>query len=347
MAITPRERFYQAMHCEDTDRPPVCGMTTTGTMELMEYTGAFWPEAHKSGKQMAKIALGAYPFFGLESIRVPYCLTYEAEALGCKIALGKRNSTPMVRSNPFKDNPDAALEMMTEEEMVKLPRISEIIKSAQIISENRGQGTDHELPTLLGVTGPFTITGHLVGAENLMMWTLTEPAMVEKFTGYASDFEKMWLQYVEDNLCIDSVQMSEPTASYDMISPEFFDKYAVANLRKVYKPLKKTMAILHICGNMLPMLNNMIASGCTACSLEEKTDSAAAVKLADKRAALVGNVGVVPHLLMGTPEKVKEAAIHSADAGFNIISAGCGLSALIKKENLRAMVEAIVNYKRP
>lgn len=334
------------MHCKETDRPPVCGMTTTGTMELMEYAGAYWPQAHKSGKQMAQIALAAYPFLGLESIRVPYCLTYEAEALGCNIALGNMKSTPMVRSNPFKDNPDANLELMTPEQMVKLPRISEIIKAAEIISANRGQNTDHELPTLLGVTGPFTITGHLVGAENLMMWTMTEPDLVYKFTGYASDYEKMWLQYVEDNLCIDSVQMSEPTASYDMISPEYFDMFAVKNLRKVYKPLKKTMAILHICGDMLPMLNNMIASGCTACSLEEKTDSAAAVKLADKRAALVGNVGVVPHLLMGTPDVVKQAAIHSADAGFNIISAGCGLSSLIKKENIRAMADAIVNYKR-
>ena len=339
--VTPRDRFMQAMHCEDTDRPPVCGMTTTATVELMDFTGAWWPEAHTSGKQMAQIALGANKFFGLESIRVPYCLTYEAEALGCRIDLGKKNSTPMVKSNPFKDNKDVELELMTPKEMLKIPRNMAIIDAANIIVENRG-----DLPTLLGVTGPFTITGHLVGAENLMMWTLTEPDMVKKFTGYATDYEKMWLQYVENELEIDSIQMSEPTASWDMISPDLFDKYAVKNLQKVYKPLKRTMKILHICGNMLPMLENMIASKATALSLEEKTDSFKAVEQTNKRAALVGNVGVVNPLLMGTPEKVREAAIHSADAGFNIISAGCGMSALIKKENVCAMVDAIVNYKR-
>ncbi|MCI6024476.1 MAG: hypothetical protein MRZ10_00850, partial [Methanomassiliicoccales archaeon] len=100
MGITPRERFFKAMNCEETDRPPVCGMTTTATVELMDHVGAWWPEAHHDGKQMAKIALGAYEFLGLESVRVPYCLTYEAEALGCRIDFGKRNSTPMVKTNP-------------------------------------------------------------------------------------------------------------------------------------------------------------------------------------------------------------------------------------------------------
>jgi uroporphyrinogen-III decarboxylase len=52
-------------------------------------------------------------------------------------------------------------------------------------------------------------------------------------------------------------------------------------------------------------------------------------------------VGVVKPLLQGTPEEVRQAALRSVDAGFNIISAGCGLSALIKKENLQAMVDAV------
>ncbi len=341
MGITPRERFFKAMNCEETDRPPVCGMTTTATVELMDHVSAWWPEAHHSGKQMAKIALGAYEFLGLESVRVPYCLTYEAEALGCKIDFGKKNSTPMVKSNPFKDNIDADLELMSPEEMLKIPRNQAILEAADLIIKERKE----DLPTLLGVTGPFTIAGHLVGTENLILWTITEPDMAKKFSDYAAAYEKMWLEHVE-GIGIDSIQMSEPTASWDMISPDMFDEYALPNLKKVYKPLKKTMKVLHICGNMLPMLENMIQSGATACSLEEKTDSVEAVKLANKRAALVGNVGVVKPLLMGTPEDVRKAALHSADAGFNIISAGCGMSALIKQENVRAMVDAIVNYKK-
>ena len=140
--------------------------------------------------------------------------------------------------------------------------------------------------------------------------------------------------------------MSEPSASWDMLSPDLFDTFALPNLKKVYKRMDDTMSILHICGNMLPMLDNMIGTGCTGCSIEEKTDPYQAVKKANKRSALIGNVGVVRPLLQGTPEDVRVMTEKSIDAGFDVISAGCGLSALIKKENLRMMAETTVNYKK-
>jgi len=55
---------------------------------------------------------------------------------------------------------------------------------------------------------------------------------------------------------------------------------------------------------------------------------------------------VVKPLLQGTPEEVRRDALRSADAGFNIISAGCGMSALIDVENVRAMTSAIKSYKK-
>ena len=340
--LTPRERFQLAMRCKEVDRPPVCGMTTTATTELMEYTNSYWPDAHKSARLMANIALGAYEFLGLESIRTPYCLSYEAEALGCTVDLGKVNSTPMVKSSPYKGNPDAELELPDPKDIMKLGRNAQVYESSQIVLKEKKE----DLPVLLGVTGPFTIAGHLAGTEGLILWTLTEPDVAHRFAKFAADYERMWLTEVE-KLGVDAIQMSEPTASYDMISPDMFDEFAAPNLRYVYEPLKDTMQILHICGDMLPMLPNMLKSGATGCSLEEKTDSRAAVELVNKRAALIGNVGVVKPLLMGTPDEVAAAAKASADAGFNIISAGCGMSAMIKKENVWAMVNTIRNYKRP
>ena len=121
-------------------------------------------------RSAARIALGAYEFLGLESVRVPYCLTYEAEALGCRIDFGKRNSTPMVKTNPYKENFDVDLELMSPEEMLKIPRNQAIIEATETIIKDRKE----DLPTLLGVTGPFTIAGHLVGTENLVLWTITE-----------------------------------------------------------------------------------------------------------------------------------------------------------------------------
>ncbi|MDD3127752.1 MAG: MtaA/CmuA family methyltransferase [Candidatus Methanomethylophilaceae archaeon] len=339
--LSCKERFERAMRFQEVDRPPVCGMTTAATTELMDYTGAPWPEVHTDAKLMAKLGLGAYPFLKLESIRIPYCLSYEAEVLGAKVNLGKKNSTPMVKGSKYRDNLDADLELMDEKEMLKAGRNPVIIEASKIIMKDKAS---KDLPTVLGVTGPFTIAGHLVGTENLILWTITEEDMAHKYSNFVSEYVGMWLEYVDRDMGFDTIQMSEPSASWDMLSPELFDAFALPNLKKVYKRMDNTMSILHICGNMLPMLDNMINTGCTGCSIEEKTDPYQAVKKANKRAALIGNVGVVKPLLQGTPEDVRVMTEKSIDAGFNVISAGCGLSALIKKENLRMMADTTVNH---
>ena len=334
--MTPRERVLRSLANKEVDRPAVAGMTTAATTELMDYCGAAWPDVHTDAKLMTKLGLAMYPFVGLESCRIPYCLTYEAEALGCKVDLGKKNSTPMVKSNPLTDRIDEGLELPSRDEIKTLARNKVILDAARAMKEGAG----NELPTILGVTGPFTIAGHLVGTENLMLWILTEPEKAHQIVKFATEYERMWLQEVE-KLHFDFIQMSEPSASYDMINPDWFDEYAGPYVRRAFSGLEDTKKVLHICGNMVPMLEQMIATGADGLSIEEKSDPYKAVEIVDGRAALIGNIGVVRPLLQGTPEQVKKDVLRSVDAGFNIISAGCGLSALIKKENLQAMVDAV------
>ncbi len=334
--MTPRERVLRSLARKEVDRPAVAGMTTAATTELMDYCGAAWPDVHTDAKLMTKLGLAMYPFVGLESCRIPYCLTYEAEALGCKVDLGKKNSTPMVKSNPLTDRIDEGLELPSRDEIKTLARNKVILDAARAMKEGAG----NELPTILGVTGPFTIAGHLVGTENLMLWILTEPEKAHKIVKFATEYERMWLQEVE-KLHFDFIQMSEPSASYDMINPDWFDEYAGPYVRRAFSGLEDTKKVLHICGNMVPMLEQMVSTGADGLSIEEKSDPYKAVEIVDGRAALIGNIGVVRPLLQGTPEQVKKDVLRSVDAGFDIISAGCGLSALIKKENLQAMVDAV------
>lgn len=338
--VTMRERMLRALACKENDRPPVAGMTTSGTVQLMDYANAAWPEVHTDAVKMSRLALAAYPYLGLESARVPYCLSYEAEALGCNVFLGTKNSTPMVKSHPYKDNFDADLVLPKRSEIPKIARNKVILDAARMMKEGAG-----DRPTIVGVTGPFTIAGHLVGTENLLLWVLTDPELVHKFVKFAATYEKEWLKIV-DKLGVDIVQMSEPSASLDMISPESFREFALPYIQETFSGMEHTKKVLHICGNMVDGLENMIATGADGLSIEEKSDPYRSVKLVDSRAALIGNVGVVRPLLQGTPEQVREMALKSVDAGFNVISAGCGLSAMISRDNIAAMVDTVKNLPK-
>ncbi|GAI57421.1 unnamed protein product, partial [marine sediment metagenome] len=68
--------------------PPTC-VTQVGIVEAMEATGATWPEAHKDPEKMAQLGASLYKLAGVETARIPFCLTVQAEVLGCKVDLGK------------------------------------------------------------------------------------------------------------------------------------------------------------------------------------------------------------------------------------------------------------------
>lgn len=333
--VTMRERMHRALTCKENDRPPVAGMTTSGTVQLMDHADAAWPEVHTDAVKMSRLALAAHPFLGLESARVPYCLSYEVEALGCKVSLGTKKSTPLIKSNPYKDDPYADLAFPKASEIPELARNGVVLEAARLTKEGAG-----DLPVVVGVTGPFTIAGHLMGTERLLMSVLLEPELVHKFVGFAADYQREWLRIV-DRLGIDVVQMSEPSASRDMISREMFREFALPYLKRAFSGLESAKKVLHICGNMTDELGEMIATGADGLSIEEKCDARRSVEIVDGRAALVGNVGVVRPLLQGTPEQVREMTRRSVDAGFNVISAGCGLSAMVDSANIRAMVDVV------
>ena len=102
MTMTPRDRVLAAMNKESLDRPPVAIFTQSATLGQMEKVGAAWPEAHKDAELMAKLGAAQAEMFGFECARAPFCLTAEAERLGCNVDPGKINSTPMIKKHPFK-----------------------------------------------------------------------------------------------------------------------------------------------------------------------------------------------------------------------------------------------------
>ena len=85
----------------------------------------------------------------------------------------------------------------------------------------------------------------------------------------------------------------------------------------------------------------MVNTGVTGISIEEKVAPEDAAAKVGGKTVLVGNVGSVRPLFQGTPEEVKEAALRSAKAGFNVISSGCGIAVATPDANMEALVAAI------
>ena len=340
MSMTPRERVLAAMKQEKLDRPPVAVFTQSATVGEMENCGAAWPEAHSDAKLMAKLGAAQATYYGFEAVRSAFCLTAEAERLGCNVDPGKINSTPMIKKHPFKfdamedvyDEPN----LLDPEEFLKGGRPAVILEATKLLKEQYG----NEYAVIAGNTGPFTLAGHMVSTENLVFGIMMNPEMVAKWIDAVNPIVKAYSQALAD-AGADIIQMSEPSSSTDLLSPDMFTEYSGRYVKESLASVKGADSVLHICGDTSEIIPLMADTGVTGISVEEKVDSAEAVRIAAGRVACVGNVGVVNPLLQGTPEDCAAAAKRIAEAGFNVISPGCGLSALIKDENLFALVKAI------
>ncbi len=340
MAMTPRERVLAAMKQEKLDRPPVAVFTQSATIDQMDAINTYWPEAHSDAKLMCELGAAQATVFGFEAVRSSFCLTAEAEALGCKVDPGKKDRTPMLKAHPFKFDPMGGEydepNLMAPEDFLKTGRPAVILEATKLMKEKYGK----EYAVIAGNTGPFTLAGHLVSTENLVFGIMMDPDKVKEWVDAVNPIIKSYCQALSD-AGADIIQMSEPSASTDLLSPDMFTEYAGSYVKASLAATKGADTVLHICGDTKPILGHMIETGVTGLSIEEKVDSAEAVKIVNGRAALVGNVGVVAPLLQGTPEDCAAAGKRIAAAGFNVISPGCGLSALIPGANLKALVDSV------
>ncbi|MDD1770861.1 MAG: MtaA/CmuA family methyltransferase [Methanomassiliicoccales archaeon] len=331
--LTPKERVLAALDKKKLDRPPAVCFTQIVTVDSMEAVKVYWPDAHTDAQKMATLGAAPSKVFGFECVRYPFCLTVEAEVLGCRVDLGKMDRTPMVKQHAFDEN---TIPVDLPADAMKRGRIPTVIEATKLAKAQYGK----DLPIVAGTTGPLTIAGHMVGTENLLLWIITNPEAVVKALKLATKLEKEYINAL-DAAGADVIVMSDPSAGTDMLSPEMFDEYAKPYIKECFSGVKHAKTVLHICGDTTVLLDHMIATGVTGLSIEEKVQPEKAVEIVKGRAALIGNVGVVRPLLQGTPEDVARETTRCKNAGFNLVAPGCGLAARVPAANLNALVKAI------
>lgn len=85
--LSTKERLFATLDLLPVDRIPIAQPLQTGTVELMESCGAYWPRVHSDSELMAMLSYEAHRVIGFESIRVPFDINVESEAVGETITI--------------------------------------------------------------------------------------------------------------------------------------------------------------------------------------------------------------------------------------------------------------------
>ena len=334
---TPKERLYRALRKQPVDRMPAVCFTQTATVEQMEACGAFWPEAHADATKMATLAEAGHTVIGFEAVRVPFDITAEAELFGCGIKAGDLKQQPSVIKHVVKNMED--LDKIRDYKLNE-GRISQVLEAVKILSEKYGK----ELPVIGSMIGPFSLAQHLNGDAwfgNLFTGEEVVPALLD----FCSDFNIAYAKAMVEN-GIDTLAIIDPTASYELIGGEFYEKYALPYQKKIVDAMKEldVATVLHICGNTTKGLSIMEKTGVEGISVDQKVDIATA-KSNVENTLIIGNIDPVAVLWNGTPEDVAAAAKKILDAGVGLLSPGCGIVSMTPTANLQKMIECAKTHR--
>ncbi len=158
--FTMKERFEKALKGEALDIVPLCSVTQTGTVELMEMTGAYWPQANYDAEKMAALALAGYEIAGFENVRCPFCTTVLAETLGCTVNEGSIYIQPYVTDFPCKNQKDVR-SITVPDSLLESRRTSVVLDAVGILNEKVGE----TVPVVAGVVGPAGLASMLAGMK--------------------------------------------------------------------------------------------------------------------------------------------------------------------------------------
>ena len=331
-----KERLLNALEGKEVDKVPVCSVTQTGIVELMDQVGAPWPESHSDPELMAKLAIANYELSGLEAVRIPYCLTVLAEAMGCEVNMGTKNRQPSVTAHPYPKDLEG---MKMPENLLDMGRIRAVLDAIKIIRERVGP----DVPIIGGMEGPVTLSSDLASVKSFMKWSIKKPELLGQVLDFATEAT---IAYANSMVLAgaDVISVADPVASPDLMSPDSFKNDLQSRLQRFSSEVN-SVTVLHICGNVGPILDYMADCGFEGLSVEEKVGSVKKAKeIIGNRARLVGNISSPFTLLPGPIEKIKEESKKALAEGIDVLAPGCGIAPMTPLAHIKAMVEARDEY---
>ena len=327
--MNAKQRVMSVINHQKPDRMPCFGANSTVTYEQMEKVQAFWPDGHEKAEAMAKQAIAAYTVLGFDAVRVPFCQTFEAEALGCKIKSGGTEGIPgIAHPTPYTldDTPTFP------DDFLSRGRIPELLKAVGILRKELGD----EVLIVAGIIGPFTIAGSLVDTVPLLKATFKAPEKIRPFLEIGMKAGATLARALVE-AGADIISCEDMTASPDLIAPKTYREYEMEYQRRQFEGIS-VPKILHICGNVDGIVEYMGETGAEILSLEPKANVQLARDKCGPDMIMMGGVDTATTLFMKDAGTVTAGCEESIEKGIQILAPGCAVAPGTPLENLLAMV---------
>lgn len=334
--ITEKERLFAVLDRNGVDRPPVLipgGMMNAVVVEVIRGSRYTWPQAHTDSEFMAGLALLTREKTGIENVGVPFCMTVEAEVLGSQVDYGSEQVEPHVTEY-------AATQMHGSNENKNAGtgrngRMSVVVEAIEQL-KSRANGA----PVIGNVSGPMSVATSVGDPLRILRMAVIDPDTLNHLLDAALDCS---IAFARRQIAsgADVVAIADPTATGEILGAKSFETFEVPRLQKLVAAIHAdgAKAIVHICGNLRPILGQVGDIGADALSFDSNVNIGQ-VRAAVGALPLMGNISTIL-LHRGTPAQIEAAVKRVVDAGVDIVAPACGISTLTPVANIQAMCRAV------
>lgn len=331
--MTPRQRFMAALHNQPVDRVPVGSPTSVATVELMEATDAFFPQAHTNGDTMARLAAGGHDILGFDTVAPIFSIAQEAAALGCDMDWGRKDWMPINTSSPFAE-PES---IVIPDNFLDRPPIRACLDAIRILRRRYGD----RVAVIGKVMGPWTLSYHAHGVQEFLMDTVLDPDRARRFLDRLMPVSILFAR-AQIQAGADAIVIADHCTG-DMVRAQTYRDFLLP-LHKMMTAELAFPTVLHCCGKALDRMDYFAQAGFTCYHFESKNDPYQSMAVVDGRMTLMGNINNPDTLLNGTPVDVEAEVRRAIDAGVQILAPECAVPLATPNRNLRAIVEAAVDF---
>jgi [methyl-Co(III) methanol-specific corrinoid protein]:coenzyme M methyltransferase len=324
-----KERFLRALRREPIDRVPVPAFCSHPLIGLMGRAGVTPSGIHDRLNEMVSFSLSAMEVLGFEGVRLPTDGVVEAEALGCRVTPGEAGKNPSVVDHPY------SLEKRESRgDFLQKGRIPLVLEAVRMV---RTKVAD-DVPVTSHFMGPATLASHLLGSDRFFMGLIDQPEETKRFLLFVSR-HCIEIANALGRSGADVLQMPDPMASSDVISPTMFEAFVLPCYREIFTSVACPVA-LHICGNSKSILPHLKGSGAIGFSFDAKVPVSEVRKVLGGEIALVGNISTTETLLTGTRQEVRNEALRAIRDGIHVLAPSCGFAPATPLENVKEMISA-------
>lgn len=338
MTIDEKERLLAALNLEETDRPPCASPMQTGTIDLMKASGAYWPDAHVNPKLMARLAMAANKFVGIESVRVPFDISVDASAFGAVTGQRGLIRQPGILRRPITTPDD--LEKAKVPDPRKSGRAPVTIGAIKELSSRR-----KSIPIICGIIAPYMLASQLRGEQDIVVDMELNPGFVKGILEKAAEWDIAYAS-AAIKAGADVIAIVDSSSSDDVLSPSQYSEYSLPYQRKVIEAVQKMdrPAILHMCGRIEKNLPHVIRTLANGLSVDQQMDIKWVKPRLKGKIATIGNVSTTTTLLFGTPADVAAETRACVEGGADVIAPGCGFALETPVENMKTMAMVAVKH---